>query len=116
MALIAVDFDHVLRKADDSPCEGAKHGISCLREAGHKIMIYSCNNPEFIEQWLNNQDIRYDFMWQGSVDRYGKITGFKPVADLYIDDRGYHFPMDGSWHDQIGPILSRLASRNEIVS
>jgi hypothetical protein len=81
--VIAVDFDGTIRDWDTSlPLEGAREVLSDLRAAGYYILIHSANNPDWIENWLNDQDIRYDGIWKG--------TG-KPVASIYLDDRGLRF-------------------------
>ncbi len=116
MALIAVDFDHVLRKGDNTPVEGARHFISRLREAGHEIMIHSCNSPGFIEDWMNDHDIRFDDIWSSDSisDSSWKATPVKPVAALYIDDRAHCHPKDSPWDDgEINSILARVEARGD---
>ena len=82
MRTIAIDFDGVIRDGNNKSYPGVRDAISRLREAGHRIILHSCNNTDFIEKWMFEQDIRYDGIW-------GKAG--KPVATVYIDDRGYHF-------------------------
>lgn len=94
MAVIAIDFDDTLVHIDKR-LEGAKEAINLLREAGHKIIIHSCNNPEWIEKVLNDQDLRYDLIWC-------KKWGGKPAADIYIDNKGFRFE---NWTSQIKEIL-----------
>lgn len=80
---IAVDFDGVIRSwTTNEPLPGARDALSRLREAGHRILIHSCNDRHFIADWLLNHDIRHDGIWANPG---------KPVADLYVDDRGYQF-------------------------
>jgi hydroxymethylpyrimidine pyrophosphatase-like HAD family hydrolase len=83
LMLVAIDFDHTLwDSANQVPMPGAKEAINLMREKGIRIIIHSCNNVKWIEKCCNNYDIRFDWIWNA--------TG-KPIADLYIDDRGYHF-------------------------
>lgn len=96
MALICVDFDHTLVEGDQ-PIPGAREAINILREAGHKIMIYSANNRAWIETTLNNADIRYDSIWTGQG---------KPLCDLYVDDKSYHFK--GDWSNEVNDVLNRV--------
>ena len=96
MAILALDFDHTIVNGD-KPIEGAKEAINLLREQGHKILIHSCNNRKWIERVLNNNDIRYDWIW----DEPGK-----PIADLYVDDRALHF--EGDWKVAVRKITDRL--------
>ncbi len=87
--LIAIDFDHTLFNGD-KPLEGAKEAINLLRENGHKVLIHSCNNPQWIEKCMNNNDMRFDYIWNEKG---------KPVADAYIDDRAVNF--NGSWPETL---------------
>lgn len=90
---IAVDFDGVIRSWDTGrPIEGAKNGINLLREQGYKVIIHSCNNPTFVESWLNDYDIRFDTIW----NKVGK-----PIASIYLDDRGLRFT---AWDKAIADI------------
>jgi hypothetical protein len=93
VALIGIDFDHTVcdtgKDRGDGwhpPIPNARETICTLREHGHKILIHSCNRKSWIEKWMREMDIPFDYIW----DEKGK-----PAADLYIDDRGYHF--DGTW-------------------
>lgn len=81
-------FDHTLVHGD-KPIEGAKAAMSALHEKGHKIMIYTCNNKEWAEKVLRNNDIWFDYIWPGE----------KPVADVYIDDRAIRFT--GDWQETL---------------
>ena len=97
MSVIAVDFDHTLWDTEEGrPMEGARDAISLLRERGHKIIIHSCNSPNFIKKCLDDADIRYDSIW----DRMGK-----PVADAYLDDKSVRFI---DWGQAVGDVLEML--------
>lgn len=84
--VIAIDFDGTLVNGDQ-PLPGAKEAINNLREKGHKIVIFSCNNKKWIEKVMRDNDMRYDYIWDGA--------GSKPVCDVYIDDRAIAFR--GDW-------------------
>lgn len=107
MALIAVDFDHTLVDRGE-PRPYAKEALNLLREAGHKIMIHSCNNPRWIERVMNNNDMRYDYIWD---QQRNDNRGGKPVCDLYVDDRGYHFR--GDWKEALPEIVERLNEQED---
>lgn len=96
MALVCLDFDGTLINGD-KPLPGAREAVNQLREAGHRIIIYSANDPTWIERVLNNADIRYDRIW----NEMGK-----PPHDLLVDDKGYHFR--GSWAQELPDIMIRL--------
>ena len=64
------------------PLPGAAEALRRLHAAGHRICIHSCGRASVIADWMQYYNIPYDGIWQGEG---------KPVADLYIDDRGYCF-------------------------
>lgn len=99
MAVIAIDFDNTLVNGD-VPIPGAREAVNLLREMGHKVFIHSCNNKKWIQKVLDDNDIRYDYIYDGG-------DGAKLVADLYVDDRGYHFR--GDWASEVIDILSRVS-------
>lgn len=105
LMVVAIDFDHTIwNSARNEPMQGVREAINLLREKGIKVVIHSCNRASWIERCLNDQDIRYDWIW----DDKGK-----PVADLYIDDCGFHFT--GIWKEALPQILSRLQARNPMI-
>lgn len=97
MAVIAIDFDHTLI---DTPTKavlpGAREAVNILREHGHKVIIHSCNDSGWIARWLNDNDIRYDHIW---------CEKGKPLADLYVDDKGFHLT---EWENDLDAILGRV--------
>jgi beta-phosphoglucomutase-like phosphatase (HAD superfamily) len=104
MGVIAVDFDHTLVDGDQ-PRPYAREAMNILREAGHKILIHSCNNVEWIEKVLRNNEIRYDYIYGQDDLRSGK-----PLCDLYIDDKGYHYK--GDWQAELPEIVARLEGKD----
>lgn len=90
--LIAVDLDHTLVNGSE-PIEGARKALGILKEKGYRILIHTCNNPEWAEKVLRNNDIWFDSIWtkQG-----------KPVADIYLDDHGLRFC--GNWEQTLKDI------------
>lgn len=109
MAVVAIDWDHTLMDGEEW-LPGAKDAIRLLREKGHKVCIHSCNNPAWIEKCLNNAGIVVDLVWKGKAKEIS-LNGQKPVADLYIDDKGYHF--QGNWPTEIHNVLDRLDNRKK---
>jgi predicted HAD superfamily phosphohydrolase YqeG len=73
----------------DKALPGARDAVNQLREAGHKVMIFSCNRTQWIERVLRENDIVVDYIWGGD----------KPVCDLYIDDRALEFK--GDWGETL---------------
>jgi hypothetical protein len=72
--------------------------MNILRENGHKILIHSCNGTEWIEKVLREHEIRYDHIWDNEKG--------KPLCDLYIDDKGYHYK--GDWQAELPDIVARI--------
>ena len=94
---IAIDFDHTLVD-HDTPLPGAKEAMQKLWGEGHYIMIYSCNNKDWIERILNKYDIPFH-------EIYGKEGG-KPACDCYIDDKAVNF--NGDWKDTLNRAMELL--------
>ena len=91
---IAIDFDHTLVD-HDKLLPGAKEAVWKLKEAGHYILIHSCNTKGWIEKVLNDNDVPYDYIW--SKEDMGK-----PVCACYIDDRAIHF--NGNWKEALDEV------------
>jgi hydroxymethylpyrimidine pyrophosphatase-like HAD family hydrolase len=99
MAVLAIDWDNTLMTGDKW-LPGAQEALKRLRELGHKVVINSCNNPSWIEKQLREAGIAVDYVWNDK----GKV-----LADLYIDDKGYHFPHNSDWSDErLADVLLRL--------
>ena len=104
---IAIDFDGVIHKSSkgfydgtiyDEPVEGAIEGIKYLASK-YRLVIFSCKGrperplinektgPELIWEWLEKYDI---------AQYIDEVTGLKPRAKVYLDDKGLRFE---SWED-----------------
>lgn len=103
MATIAIDLDHTLVEGKLA-IPGAKDAINLFREYGHKIIIHTCNSVKWAEQVLNDNDIRFDYIW--NEDSSNRYKSCKPIADIYIDDRGYRFL--GDWVHESLEVLKIL--------
>lgn len=103
MAIIAIDFDGVIIDDKGKPLPGIKHAIDLWRERGHKVIVHSCNNIDWIVKNMNEFDLRYD----------GINTERKPLADLYIDDKGYQHWRNAEWTpDEAEGVLNRLTGKD----
>jgi hydroxymethylpyrimidine pyrophosphatase-like HAD family hydrolase len=105
MPWVAVDFDHTIVNGDKI-LPGAKEGLALLREMGYSVMIHSCNNKGWIERVLQENDIRYDYIWNPSEDKG------KPVCVAYIDDRGVGFT--GNWQVAVQDVVNIEKRRERI--
>ena len=93
--VLAIDWDGVIHDWEHvppgrrlgPPMLGAKDALIQLKEAGHHIIIHSCNKPGVIADWMAYFEIPYSSIWCGN----GKV-----IADVYLDDRAVHFT---SWED-----------------
>ena len=113
---IAIDFDGVIHKNSkgyhdgtiyDEPIEGSLEEIKKLSKK-HDIVIFTCkakqDRPDvngktgvmLVDEWLTKYGIR---------DCVKRITSEKPRAQIYIDDRGYHFE---SWEKTLVDVDDRL--------
>ena len=113
---LAIDFDGVIHKNSkgyydgtiyDEPVEGSLEAIKKLSKK-HDIVIFTCkakrDRPDvngktgvmLVDEWLEKHGIR---------DYVKRITSEKPRAQIYIDDRGYHFE---SWEKTLVDVDERL--------
>lgn len=96
--IAVIDFDGTLCKfafPDVGPIEpNVREALETLKAAGYTIQIHSCRTATY---WDNEEERRIhikliqDFMAKHKLP-YDKlildITKDKPIADVYIDDRG----------------------------
>lgn len=92
---LAIDFDHTICDTQGQeltgPLPDAQAVIGKLKLDGHKIIVHSHRamtdfGVKQIEEFMQKWDIPYD-----------RIEP-KPNADVYIDDKGYHFE---NWRDTL---------------
>ena len=105
MAVIAIDWDHTLwNTAHKKPLDGARDALFRLKEAGHKVIIHSCNDPLWIKSQCEVYDLPVYAVW-GETGQEGQ----KPVASCYVDDRGYRF--EGNWGKSVDDVLAMVTTR-----
>lgn len=102
---IAFDFDGVIHSYDsgwtgevptDPPVPGARESLATLRAAGYRVVVFSCRvltagGMAATREWLRTHGIEVD-----------GITGIKPHAVLYVDDRAHRF--QGTWDDVLAAV------------
>jgi hypothetical protein len=101
---IAIDFDGVINAYSgfkgkgvfENPVQGAKDFINRLRSEGWSIIIHTTRSEEKdIENYLNLNGIEFDYInFNPDSIKYDCSTK-KPLADVYLDDRGIRF--NGDW-------------------
>lgn len=90
---VALDFDGVIneyhgwttdrdRTRDAVP--GAREFIERLLEHGYEPVIFTCRDATSVSEWLAARGFPAL-----------PVTATKPIAGIYIDDRGYRFT--GDW-------------------
>jgi hypothetical protein len=113
---------------------GAKDALVSMKQAGHSLLLFSARanralreNPKLDplvrvgvrrvnqEAWQRSQPI-YEHRYQEMLEFVGKeLPGVfaavddgqqgKPLVDLFIDDRAYHFGADGFEWRELGIVL-----------
>lgn len=102
---LAVDLDGTIARwapggfpEIGEPVEGARYFLQLLRREGWKIIVHTCRaGPDqegAVARWLQAHDIPYDEI--NHNPDYPWATA-KPVADVYLDDRGVSFR--GDWQE-----------------
>jgi 5'(3')-deoxyribonucleotidase len=92
---IAIDFDGVIHQYSkgwqngeiyDPPMEGALDAVKKLA-SNNRLVIFSTRARD-VEGW---NDMIAWLTEHGFMDYFDKVTSEKPIAHIYIDDRGLRF-------------------------
>ena len=116
---VCIDFDGVIAEFSDhieelgDPICGGAEAIRELKDLGYKIIIHTArpsNNDHIkkIEEYLTSHDIPFDEINKNSDCPWDSV---KPLADLYIDDRGLRF--EGCWNSALKQALTLLGNSDE---
>jgi adenylylsulfate kinase len=95
--IICIDVDGVIatkNKKDKSigePLKGSNKFLIKLHNLGWKIIIFSCRPKKMLESYLKKHKLYYDEINE-NTDINSKSP--KPIADVYLDDRGLTFEGD----------------------
>lgn len=109
---ICVDFDGVIADYSDGyqgtdifgePLPGAVDAMKRLQEFGFKLIIFTTrpDTPE-LRTYLNVHGIPFEAINNNPDQPEGANPG-KPIADIYLDDRGVRF---GNWRQAVEKIWS----------
>jgi hydroxymethylpyrimidine pyrophosphatase-like HAD family hydrolase len=103
--IIGIDWDHTIYDtASNTLLPGAADAIWALRERGYRILIHSCNNPQWIRMKCEELGLIVDYVWGETGMEQGK-----PVCAVYIDDRAVGFR--GDWADALNEALMMVGER-----
>ena len=124
---IALDLDGTIAKYESflgleiigDPLPGATDLVDRLIKEGHTVVIHTTRmNPDvnhksvrelgdYIINWLKKHNFNHETIVCQDAG--------KPVADLYIDDRGWHHFTNDSWsNSEIDLVLRHLEASLEI--
>lgn len=101
---VAIDFDDVISHYDcwegvgnfGLPIEGVSQALKKLKSFGIKIIIHTTRGEKkLIEKYLIGNDIPFDHI-NHNPDQLENMDQGKPIADVYVDDRGVTFK--GAWN------------------
>lgn len=99
-ATVSIDFDGVINsyksgfiaidKLPDPPVDGALEFIQSLINGGYRVAIFSTRNALAEGRLAIMKYMRQHGLPNNVVDEL-EFPSEKPIAKLYIDDRGFHF-------------------------
>lgn len=82
----------------------AINALGKLKANGYTIIIYTTRTDKsLVSQFLNSKNIPFDYINENPNQPANAIGG-KPIADIYVDDRGLQF--QGNWNDTLKQIMS----------
>ena len=96
---IAIDFDGTITRKNNYPNIGefrpyVIEAIKHIQSKGHKCFLWTCRGGKELEeakQSLESKGLILDGYNESPLD-YINPSCRKPIADLYIDDRGFPIP------------------------
>ncbi len=93
--MFAFDFDGVIGeyygfKGENNlgdPNPEVVAAMRILKEHGHKIIVFSTHDEALLRNYCTEKNIPFDYINE-NPEKSGANKG-KPVANVYVDDRGY---------------------------
>jgi glutaredoxin len=102
---ICIDMDGVIAKKIEGskigpPLEGSQDFLLDLIDLGWKVVIFTCRPKKMVEAYMEQYGLDYSEINENSSM---KLDSPKPIADIYLDDRGLTF--EGNYKDTLEKIL-----------
>lgn len=103
--VICIDFDGVIVPYKPfcgvgifpDPLPGISEATKKLSLHGHLLIIFTVRNEiEFLKKFLKKHNVHFDFINHNPL-QHPETNLHKPLADVYIDDRGLTF--QGKWDE-----------------
>ena len=91
---VAIDWDNTLWDTPNNrPMDGAHEALDAIHMKGWKVLIHSCNNPEYIRKMCTEHNLRVDYIWGEKGMEHGNenVPPSKPVCACFLDDRAVQF-------------------------
>lgn len=94
--VVVIDFDETITHSNQypftgEPAEGVKEALTEFREMGYAIHILSCRTGHELRKHsidrLEEVKVMTAFMEDNSIPFDVILNEFKPMANVYIDDR-----------------------------
>lgn len=113
MPTLCVDFDGVIasykhwegKGVFGEPLPNVAEALEKLQSLGWIIIIHTTRSEtHLIEKYLNNHKILYNFINYNPENIHQGLNMGKPLADVYLDDRGLTF--EGRWLDVVDKIIN----------
>lgn len=110
--VVCIDLDgtisHFIKWVDECTfgdiIPNADFALRELKSKGYVIIIYTTRgDKKVVAKFLNKNNIPFDYINENPNQPKNAIGG-KPLADIYIDDRGLQF--NGDWKETLEKILS----------
>ncbi len=104
---ICIDFDDTLCGRDDLPLPGAKEAVFAFKTAGCRVVVGSARlDPKLLGELLPLRIQKLKDWCQQHGLAIDDVVAHKPVADIYVDDKGCHF--NGDWGATRQVVTQRL--------
>lgn len=106
-------YDKFDPKKIEPPRPGAQKALKGFKERGWRIIVHTVRgSKKLVADWLNKNDIPWDYINE-NPDQPADASD-KPVADLYIDDRG--LDARKAWSTLADQAIQRIEKQGEVLA